>query len=149
MSILEHFRKHQARLGGAVLALFVAAFFSLLVQPCLMAASVDDCHSAASHQLSVTPCPTAEHSPDVVSPNPGNGFGPGVSASCESMANCTDCAGLRPVISNPDLEKKFLVWTLQSAYVRPESVATYLPTIGREFVPSRVPLFIQNCAFLI
>jgi len=143
VSILERFRKQQTWLGSIVLTLFLAGWLNLLVQPCLMAAPGNDRHDAAINHQPAFQSGSSSILPDL------DGIEPLILMDCESLGGCADLDDSNPVIPSLDPEKKFLASAVTAVQFQPGPVSLSLPNINQKPLFPRVPLFIQNCAFLI
>ncbi len=84
--MLGRLRKQHRGLARTVLALFIAGFVSLSIQPCLMAATLNDCHVASMQ--SPTANPLQDHSGDL-------------------DANCAHCRYDDPVVEAPDTSSMY------------------------------------------
>jgi len=144
-SFLERLRRQKARFGTATLTLILAGWLNVLVQPCLMAAPVDHCHDSTMHHHA------APVSGSAVSLSGHGGIDSVAAAHCQSMEHCV-CAERgrsHPAISPLDPENKLIPSYVFSTQLHPGPVTYYLPAITPKPSSSRVPLFIQNCVFLV
>ena len=126
-----------------MLTLFLASWLSLVVQPCLMAAPLNDHQESAVHHQSALSYGSAAYLPGHGTSNLS------FSVDCESMEGCADWDGSYAVIPSLELEKKSLAPAVSATQIQSGPVSFSLPKINQKPLFSRVPLFIQNCAFLI
>ena len=144
MGILERFREGKTRLGGPILTLLLAGWLNVLGQPCLMAAPLDDCDGATSHHQSIAPIDGNTYS---------SGLGHDVPAThlidCDSMVDCIDWISSDVAATSADPEFKFLSATVSSTDAWTGKFEIYRAPVQLQAPPPKVPLFIENCAFLI
>ncbi len=142
-STLGRFRKQKTMLGSVALTLFLAGWLNVLLLSCLMAAPIDDCYGSAL-------LPQSAPSSGNVATLPDQGVVEfSTMADCESMLGCDVWDEPDPAVPSLDLEKKFFASVASSVKFESVPVAFDLPLVNQKHVLSQVPLFIQNCAFLI